>query len=146
MADDLYVYIITVPSKLDKFQKGRNHHKWEDKPNPQGDPVIPEVGGQTKPPPKLGPKKDEQDKQAESHFKDDLCHGAWSQPGTPSESPRSCGKFVRNSTSLAKEKYTQHRKFSHRGAPFWIKNKSFLYNSDKRECRTSLLQVANRCS
>lgn len=51
MIDDLHVYIIMVSSELDRFPSQRGGQ--------EGNPTIPEVGGQTKPTPKLCPKEDE---------------------------------------------------------------------------------------
>lgn len=65
-----------------------------------------------------------------------ICVRVWRQPGAPSESLRPHRKFVRNSTSSAKEKYTHHWKFSEREAPFWIKIKASLYHRDIRGSRT----------
>lgn len=57
----IYIYKkkIIISSELDRFQKEPNLHKKEDKPNPKVEQTIPEVGGQTKLTPKLGPKENE---------------------------------------------------------------------------------------
>lgn len=55
MINYLYVYIKLVPSELDSFQKGPNRPTGEDKPIPEGDPIMAKVGGQNKPTAEVAP-------------------------------------------------------------------------------------------
>ena len=54
-----YLYMHMVPSALNRFQKGPNHLRGLDKLIPEGDPTIPDVRGQTKLTPDVGPEGDQ---------------------------------------------------------------------------------------
>ena len=57
MKDYLFGYIRSVSSELDRFQKGPNHPKGEDKQITGEDLTIPEVGQQTEWAPEVGPEE-----------------------------------------------------------------------------------------
>lgn len=97
----LLTCIYVAPGTLDTFLRGSGHLR----------------GGRTNQTgPRHGLSGGSVKQQAESHFKTDVCHGVWGQPGVPSEGPRSGRKFtqtcIRNMCSMERE----------REAPFWIEN------------------------